>query len=368
MNKKRKEKMNMELAKKIFDERKRLGLSQEQFAEQMGVSRQAVSKWESGQSMPDLDKLVLMSQVFGVSTDYLLKEQDTFSAQNRERIVHSQPLKEEEDISKDMSSQKEDGSPEGYLEGGEEGSIRKIEVKEVRKYQETCFRAAARIALGVFLCIFGVVLYNAVSMYLEPKNVSLELAVVPMLIFIAAAVGLFISCGMSLEKYKYFKTEPFLLPEREKLRVTEEYDAFYNTFVGKITAGIILCIVAVIGYIICEAVGENADNSRWDYISTIVLLLLVAVAVYIFVRTGIKKDCYTVLLQQEGFAADQKKKRAKSAELTEKVAGIYWCTVAAGFLAYNFITADWGRSWIVWPVAGCLFGAVSIAIEGVNAK
>lgn len=62
----------MELADKILQFRKALGLSQEQLAEQIGVSRQSISKWETGQSAPELDKLVTLSKVFGISTDELL--------------------------------------------------------------------------------------------------------------------------------------------------------------------------------------------------------------------------------------------------------------------------------------------------------
>ena len=62
----------MNLSEKIIQMRKALGLSQEQLAEQVGVSRQAISKWETGQSAPELDKLVRLSQVFGISTDELL--------------------------------------------------------------------------------------------------------------------------------------------------------------------------------------------------------------------------------------------------------------------------------------------------------
>lgn len=53
--------------------RKSRGLSQEQLAEQAGVSRQAVSKWELGESTPELDKVILLSDFFGVTTDYLIK-------------------------------------------------------------------------------------------------------------------------------------------------------------------------------------------------------------------------------------------------------------------------------------------------------
>ena len=62
----------MILADKIIEERKRNGWSQEELAEKLKVSRQAVSKWEGAQSIPDLDKILQMSSLFGVSTDYLL--------------------------------------------------------------------------------------------------------------------------------------------------------------------------------------------------------------------------------------------------------------------------------------------------------
>ena len=62
----------MELSENIAQMRKALGLSQEQLAEQVGVSRQSISKWETAQSVPELEKLVVLSRIFGVSTDILL--------------------------------------------------------------------------------------------------------------------------------------------------------------------------------------------------------------------------------------------------------------------------------------------------------
>lgn len=62
------------LSEKLYMLRKRSGLSQEQLAEQLNVSRQAISKWESGTSIPESDKLIAVSQYFQVSVDYLLKE------------------------------------------------------------------------------------------------------------------------------------------------------------------------------------------------------------------------------------------------------------------------------------------------------
>lgn len=62
------------LSEKLYMLRKKSGLSQEQLAEQLNVSRQAISKWESGTSIPESDKLIAISQYFNVTLDYLMKE------------------------------------------------------------------------------------------------------------------------------------------------------------------------------------------------------------------------------------------------------------------------------------------------------
>lgn len=67
----------MTLPEKIFSCRRRLGLSQEQLAERLGVSRQAVSKWETGEAAPELGKLSQLAAVFGVTADWLLSEEET---------------------------------------------------------------------------------------------------------------------------------------------------------------------------------------------------------------------------------------------------------------------------------------------------
>lgn len=66
----------MALSEKLYTLRKMSGLSQEQLAEQLSVSRQAVSKWESGQSVPESDKLLAISNYFDISLDYLMKEDE----------------------------------------------------------------------------------------------------------------------------------------------------------------------------------------------------------------------------------------------------------------------------------------------------
>lgn len=76
----------MNIADRIQHLRKQKGLSQEDLADMVGVSRQSVSKWESEQSIPDLEKIIIMSDIFEVTTDYILKGVESASVSNR-RII-----------------------------------------------------------------------------------------------------------------------------------------------------------------------------------------------------------------------------------------------------------------------------------------
>ena len=94
----------MILADKITALRKKAGWSQEELAEQLGVSRQSISKWEGAQSVPDMDKVVQMSRLFGVTTDFLLKDELSEEEPAPEGCVnHSamQALLEEEDYTRE---------------------------------------------------------------------------------------------------------------------------------------------------------------------------------------------------------------------------------------------------------------------------
>ncbi len=72
----------MKLSEKIFIHRKRMGLSQEELAARLGVTRQAVSKWEQGASVPELGTILPLAKTFGVTTDYLLSEEDPVPQQS----------------------------------------------------------------------------------------------------------------------------------------------------------------------------------------------------------------------------------------------------------------------------------------------
>ena len=87
----------MNLPEKLQNLRKEKHLSQEELADRLDISRQSVSKWESGLAMPEIDKIIMLSEMFGVTTDYLLKDSETLQSveetEDNEKIEEIKILK-----------------------------------------------------------------------------------------------------------------------------------------------------------------------------------------------------------------------------------------------------------------------------------
>ena len=108
----------MNISEKILKLRKEKGLSQEAFAEKLGVSRQSVSKWESSGALPDIDKIIAMSELFGVSTDYLLKDELPESEEA--------PVPENEEITETVEVEPAETPVENVQESGQKNKWMKI--------------------------------------------------------------------------------------------------------------------------------------------------------------------------------------------------------------------------------------------------
>lgn len=95
----------MDILEKILDLRKAHNLTQEQLSEKLNVSRQSISKWESGQSVPELDKLTALSEVFHVTTDYLLKPSEIDRLAIKAEMLERQQQELKEDSQKRKTKQ-----------------------------------------------------------------------------------------------------------------------------------------------------------------------------------------------------------------------------------------------------------------------
>lgn len=354
----------MKLAEKIFNERKKLGMSQEQFAESMEVSRQAVSKWESGQSMPDLDKLILMSQIFHVSTDYLLKEEEEGSYEDVSFFKETYSY--EENTSDIGSVSEEKSSFEKEME-----NARELTKDEVEEYKDTYSWSMRKIAFGVFLIVFGVgvsSLFDILTDYqILPEPITDGLMAVAILTCVVIAVRFFILSGMRLEKFEYLQKESFKLPENLKMKLETEDTEYQPVFIKKITFGVVFIICGVIACVLLNSIGEGMNIAMLDdHISGAVLIIMVSIAVRQLIIAGMSKGIYDILLQREDYTARNKKHNEEFEKVIGMVAGVYWTLVAAAYLGYSFITNDWQHSWIIFPVAGCIFGAIVVFLQLKN--
>ncbi len=347
----------MALADKIMKLRRERDWSQEQFAEQLGISRQSVSKWESGAAVPDLERILKMSDLFHVSVDYLVKED----------------MEEMEDVHKETAVM---SSYDGMVQTGEMDleKERGVSAEEANLYMQTVAETASKIAGGVALCILSPVLLlllSGLSEFLDTgisENMAAGTGITVLLVMVALAVRLFLLYGMKLDKYEYLEKEQISLASGVRRAVEERKLEYEPEFRRKLACGVILCIVSVIPLILVSILNQN---EFFSICGVVILLVLVSLGVYLLIHAGMIFGSYQKLLQEGDYTAERKADSKKM----EGFAGIYWCVVTAVYLGVSlwigFLEKEgwiWGRSWIIWSVAGVLFGAVSGIIRMCSGK
>src|SRR3712207_686173 len=141
----------MIISEKIMSLRKKMGWSQEDLANELNVSRQSVSKWETGASIPDMSKIIQMSDIFGVTTDYLLK--DGFDDESLNTQISTEHLMKTESIKKDYQSE------DRYY----------VTMEESDAYLEVERKNGLEIGFGVALCIWSSILVVILMSISESK-------------------------------------------------------------------------------------------------------------------------------------------------------------------------------------------------------
>lgn len=321
----------MILAEKITKLRKQNGWSQEELAMKLNISRQSVSKWESTASIPDLDKIIKLSQIFGVSTDYLLKDEI------EEENGRTDTFAEEADVESEM--------------------LRSVSLDEANTYMNLVERVSKRIAAGVATCILSPVLLILLGGMADSgiagvtENVGGGLGMCILLLMVAGAVAVFITQGMQLEKYKYMEESCLSLQYGVAGIVEAKKESFEPFQKNCIVVGVTLCIVSTIPLIVTAIFGV----SEFAVICcTDLILVLVALAVFLFVWSGMICGSYQRLLEEGEYTREKKIESKKN----DNLARVYWCTVVAIYLGYSLVTNKWDVSWVVWPCAGVLYAAV----------
>ena len=335
----------MILADKIINLRKKNGWSQEELAEKLGVTRQSISKYEGAQSIPDLDKILKLSEIFGVTTDYLIKDE----------------LEEEEYASSQMQEN----------ESESDRSVHKVTMEMANEYLQIIDWTAGKTAFATMLCILSpIVLLMLGAMSEMPdyhisENAAAGIGICVLIVLIAIAVTIFILCGMKTKKYEFMEKEE----DAEIIEtaygvsgmVKEKRDAYHSPYVTQLVIGITCCICSVIPLFGTLAVSE----SDFYMVSAVCMLLtLVAIGTYFIVRSAAKMNAMNQLLEEEDYTRQKKHENRKmSGPVT-----VYWLIATAIYLAWSFTTNDWDRTWIIWPVVGVLFPAFYAIVNGIRKK
>lgn len=312
----------MILADKIIRLRKRNGWSQEELAAKMNVSRQAVSKWEAAQTTPDLEKILQLGNLFGVTTDYLLKDE-----------MEDEEFTDETDI-----------------------PVKRITLSQADSFLKWRKSASIKIAAATFLCVIAVIpllLLGAVSEVAAlsiSENVAGGIGLVSLFVFVAVAVTIFLHCGFKNAPYDFIDKEPFETEYGVTGMVKERQKEYRPVYVRSNMIATGICVLSPIPLLVSAFTG----NEFFIVIMLTITLLLAGAGAGIFIIAGVRWASMQKLLKEGEYTPQEIRK----SHIKETIATVYWLSATAIYLAWSFLTDAWEATWIVWPVAGVLFAGV----------
>jgi len=304
--------MNFGIKLQILRKDKRL--SQEDLAEQLGVSRQAVSKWERGEGYPEMDTVIMISNLFGVTLDYLLKDND-------------------EDVSSTIEE-------EGIV-------LSTVELDDFILFKK---RNAFIIATATMVIIMSL----SLVVLIEDNS----LAIGAMLILVALAVGSMIMVGILSEKYEYLEKKPILLKSIDLERMKKKQEKYRVTFAKMIAAGVFLIILGTAVVATFEGGLPFAFVTNPSSMSITILrrgasngylLWAVAIAVFMFIYAGITRQTYQQICNSKEYL-----KEIEEEEHESKYYAITMPLASAIYLILGMLFDLWNQGWVIFPVVAIL--------------
>ncbi len=286
----------MSLAENLQYLRAREGVTQEQLAERLDVSRQSVSKWESAASYPEMDTLLKLCDMFQVDMDTLLR-----------------------------------------------GSVEKSLSEDTAGYDRFMTLYARKIAGGVSAIVGSVALWS----FLSALGLSEMLGTAILLLVIAAAAVVFIASGMEEEHFrKKHPVIPDFYTEPQKERFHRRYIWYIAGGVGAILLGVVMMVLAF-----------TVLPEREPYESYIgaAFLAVVACAVYFLIYGGMLEDKYNIAKynRQNNPTPEDRSRRRRATT----ACSVIMILATAVFLFAGLAYYKWNWAAIIYPVGGVLCGA-----------
>lgn len=286
----------MSLAENLQYLRAREGVTQEQLAERLDVSRQSVSKWESAASCPEMDTLLKLCDMFQVDMDTLLR-----------------------------------------------GSVENSLSEDTAGYDRFMTLYARKIAGGVSAIVGSVALWS----FLSALGLSEMLGTAMLLLVIAAAAVVFIASGMEEEHFrKKHPVIPDFYTEPQKERFHRRYIWYIAGGVGAILLGVVMMVLAFT---------VLPEKEPYESYMGAAFLVIVACAVYFLIYGGMLEDKYNIAKynRQNNPTPEDKSRRRRATT----ACSVIMILATAVFLFAGLAYYKWNWAAIIYPVGGVLCGA-----------
>lgn len=314
-----------DFGKNLNSLRKLKGWTQTELADKLGVTNQAISKWENGDSFPDTALLIPLSELFGVSVDYLLKGRYSAGA------AETDDKREKEEI--DFSGKDEKDAEDLKL-----ATVKPAEWK--KKFSVLLCAGLAAIFAGVIEIILVGILNEDFALY----------GATIMMLFFAAGVPVLVYAGMKDSLY-YLNVD------------SEIWKPTIKSFAIKTATGVGLCIIAAAIFVFAGLADIYPERKTLILATTLTAaFVMIFAAVALFIVGGLKfsnvvKDCVPEY-------RDYKRKE----EGLSRFSGVIMLTATAIFLVLGFLKNLWHPAWIVFPVGGILCGILDVIQDGIGKK
>ncbi len=293
----------MNFGKNLQKIRKAKGLSQEELAERMEVSRQAISKWESGAARPELEKVNELSEILYCSTDELLKG----GFQEKKAV-----------LSNDKAS-----------------------------HERLMNKFARWISLAIALVLLGTSLLLGISALGMPYT---DYGIVILIALVAVSAPIFVMRGIELGNFKMKH------PKLEYFYTQTEIDGYDGKFAGLIAAGVSVIMLGLVVFLGLTVTNVFAAESPMP---AAIFLLFVTVGAPMFVYAGIQKSKYDIAQYNK----ENTPRFRKNSDKLGRISGAIMMLATIVFLLLGFLCDGWKLAWLVFPVAGILCGIVATILQ-----
>lgn len=232
-------------------------------------------------------------------------------------------------------------------------TISSVEADDMLK---TYKKHSKRIALGVLIIIFAVSLGISIAYITSFLNISDEdglLRIIVIVLGVIPSVGLFIASGLEMSNFNHLFEGDYDLASDAKHRIEHEANQYKPLYNQNILVNVLLIISSILFFV------SSAYVEDYDTLLVSLGLLTIGYGVYKLILKGVVMLSYNKLLKR----GDYRPSMRKAEKTTEIIASVIFPLAAAVYLLLSFLTGRWDLTWIIWPVVGVTFGAISAGIE-----